>query len=147
MIEGCRGSLAVQMMCRCLKVSASGYYDWRERPISARDQDNERLFGRIRTLHEASDGVMGSPSIWEELRYEGETASLNRVARLMASRDLKGIPQKRRWGKKSSGIRPDGVQNVLERNFTANEPNTKWVTDITYSAPNLGRRLEDAARA
>ena len=65
----------------------------------------------------------------------------------MASQDLKGIPQKRRWGKKPSGKRPDGVRNVLERNFTANEPNTKWVTDITYSAPNLGRRLEDAARA
>ena len=93
MIEGYRGSFPIHMMCRCLEVSASGYYDWRERPISARDQDNERLFGRIRTLHEASDGVMGSPSIWEELRYEGETASLNRVARLMASRDLKGIPQ------------------------------------------------------
>ena len=147
MIEGCRGSFPIRMMCRCLKVSPSGYYDWRERPISARNQDNERLLGRIRTLHEASDGVMGSPSIWEELRYEGETASLNRVARLMASQDLKGIPQKRRWGKKPSGKRPDGVRNVLERNFTANEPNTKWVTDITYSAPNLGRRLEDAARA
>lgn len=138
MIEGCRGSFPIRMMCRCLKVSPSGYYDWRERPISARNQDNERLLGRIRTLHEASDGVMGSPSIWEELRYEGETASLNRVARLMASQALKGIPQKRRWGKKSSGKRPDGVQNVLARDFTADEPNTKWVTDITYIETRQG---------
>jgi len=138
MIAGCRGSFPIRMMCRCLKVSPSGYYDWRERPISARNQDNERLLGRIRTLHEASDGVMGSPSIWEELRYEGETASLNRVARLMASQDLKGIPQKRRWGKKPSGKRPDGVQNVLARDFTADEPNTKWVTNITYIETRQG---------
>lgn len=77
MVEGCRGSFPIRMMCRCLKVSASGYYDWRERLPSARDLDNKRLLGRIRTLHESSDGVMGSPSIWEELRYEGETTSLN----------------------------------------------------------------------
>ena len=40
---------------------------------------------------------MGPPRIWEDLRYEGETCSLNRVARLMQANDLKGIPQKRRW--------------------------------------------------
>jgi len=107
MIEGCRGSFPIRMMCRCLKVSPSGYYDWRERPLSARAQDNDRLLERIRSLHEGSDGVMGSPSIWEDLCYEGETASLNRVARLMSSNNLRGIPKKRRWGKKPSGSRPE----------------------------------------
>ena len=147
MIDRCRGFYPIRMMCRCLKVSASGYYGWRERPLSARERDNKRLVRRIESLHEASDGVMGCPSIWEELRYSGETCSLNRVARLMPLQDLKGIPQRRRWSKKPSGIRPDGVHNVLARDFAADEPNTKWVTYITYSAPNLGRRLEDAARA
>ena len=138
MIEGCRGTFPIRMMCRSLKVSPSGYYDWRERPLSARDQDNERLLERIRGLHEGSDFVMGSPSIWEDLRYDDETASLNRIARLMASANLKGIPQKRRWGKKPSGTRPDGVRNVLERDFSADEPNTKWVTDITYVETRQG---------
>lgn len=56
----------------------------------------------------------------------------------MASQDLRGIPQKRRWGKKLSEKRPDGVQNVLARDFRADEPNTKWVTDITYIETRQG---------
>ena len=45
---------------------------------------------------------------------------------------IQGIPQKKRWGKKTSGNRPSGIQNHLQRDFHAGEPNTKEVTDITY---------------
>jgi putative transposase len=45
---------------------------------------------------------------------------------------LQGIPQKRRWKKKDSSQRPAGITNHLQRNFHADEQNTKWVTDITY---------------
>jgi putative transposase len=119
-------------MCRCLKVSTSGFHAWSERPKSPRELDNQRLLGCIRTLHEASDGVMGMPRMHEELGYQGETASPNRIARLMAGNGLHGVPQRRAWRKKKSGVRPDAVRNHLERDFTANEPDTKWVTDITY---------------
>lgn len=50
----------------------------------------------------------------------------------MQANDIRGIPQKRRWKKKPSGQRSDGILNHLERNFQAGEPNIKWVTDITY---------------
>ncbi len=62
----------------------------------------------------------------------GEPCSRNRVARLMRDDGLRGIPQRRRWRTKPTGTRPDHVQNHLARDFTADEPNTKWVTDITY---------------
>ena len=75
MIERCRDALPIQMMCRCLSVSPSGFYAWRERPLSERAMDNERLLERIKTHHTESDGVMGVPRIWRELRYEGETCS------------------------------------------------------------------------
>ena len=120
------------MMCRCLRVSRSGFYAWTKRPPSDREVENRRLLGRIRELHEESDGVMGAPRMHEVLTDEDETASLNRIARLMARDGLKGIPQKRQWRHKGSGVRPANVQNHLERAFTATEPNTKWVTDITY---------------
>ena len=132
MVERCREAFPVRMMCRCLKVAASGYYGWRCRPLSTRAQENERLVSRIKSLHEASDGVLGSPRMRNELRYEGEQCSKNRVARLMRAEGLRGIPQKRRWQKKASGTRPEDVQNHLARDFDATEPNTKWVTDITY---------------
>lgn len=132
MIERCREAFPVRMMCRCLRVSSSGYYGWRERPPSARAQDNQRLLGRIQAMHAASDGVLGAPRLQEDLRYAGETCSLNRVARLMRINKIQGIPQKKRWRKKGADVRPVGVANHLARDFRAHEPNTKWVTDITF---------------
>lgn len=90
MIERCRDEFPIRLMCRCLRVSASGYYDWSKRPPSARQSDNERLLGRIRELHEDSRGTLGAGRMREDLVDEGETASVNRVARLMASDGLQG---------------------------------------------------------
>lgn len=119
-------------MCRCLKVSRSGFHAWAGRSPSARAQDNAPLLEKIRQHHADSDGVMGAPRMHETLGYEGERAGLNRVARLMASDGLFGIPQKRRWRHKRSGVRPMHVRNHLERDFVALERNTKWVVDITF---------------
>lgn len=132
MIERCRETFPIRMMCRCLDVSPSGYYGWRVRPLSARDRDNQRLLRRIEALHIDSDGVLGAGRIWEDLRFAGETASFNRVARLMHKQGLRGIPQKKRWQKKASEKRPVGIANHLARDFRARLPNTKWVTDITF---------------
>lgn len=132
MIERCRDAFPIRLMCRCLDVSPSGYYGWRERPLSARAKDNQRLSVRIQAIHADSDGVMGAPRIWEQLRYEGESCGENRIARLMRKNGLQGIPQRRRWRTKSSGIRPADIDNHLDRNFAADAPNSKWVTDITY---------------
>lgn len=119
-------------MCRCLRVSASGYYDWSGRQPSARQIDNDRLLARIRELHEDSRGMLGAPRMHEDLVEEGETASLNRVARLMARHGLQGWPRKKRRGQRAQpSLTPPGVRNLLERDFNALEPETKWVTDIT----------------
>lgn len=87
-IQRCRDVYPVQLLCRCLKVSRSGYYAWSTRAPSAREIDNRRLLVRIRELHAASDGVMGMPRMHEVLTDEGETASPNRIARLMAREGL-----------------------------------------------------------
>ena len=106
MIQRCRTAFPIRMMCRCLRVAPSGYYGWSTRVPSARAQENVRLLKRIRGLHADHDGVLGSPRIWEDLRYEGERGGRHRVARLMRQAGLQGVPQQRRWVKKSSGPRP-----------------------------------------
>ena len=131
MIDRSRDHFPIRLMCRCLKVSTSGYYGWASRPLSARAQDNIRLMSLIKLLHTQSDGVMGAPRISEELRHAGERCSKNRVARLMRANCLQGIPTKKRRYKKSNH-RPDGIENHLNRDFSAERPNKKWVTDITY---------------
>jgi putative transposase len=132
MIPWCREAIAIRRMCRCLRVSPRGYYSWGTRPLSARAQDNARLLAQIRALHAHHDGVVGSPRIWEALRYAGERCGRHRVAHLMRRAGLPGVPQRRPWRKKPSGARPSGTRNHLQRDFHATTPNTKWVTDITY---------------
>lgn len=140
MIERCRSDYPVGMMCRCLEVSTSGFYSWVRRKPGPRAKANARLLERIREIHEDSKGVIGAPRMHEDLVDEGEQVSLNRVARLMAGAGLQGWPlrRKRRYGGKP-GARPAGVDNLLERDFEALEPETKWVTDITEIATGDGK--------
>lgn len=140
MIERCRDEFPIRLMCRCLRVSTSGYYGWSKRLPSARQRDNERLLERMRELHEDSRGVLGAGRMREDLVAEGESASLNRVARLMASDGLQGWPRPKRRGQRGQpGHPPPGVRNWLERDFTALEPETKWVTDITEIKTDEGK--------
>jgi putative transposase len=60
-IQRCRDEFPIRLMCRCLKVSPSGYYDWEGRPASARAVDNERLLERIRGVHSDSQCAIGAP--------------------------------------------------------------------------------------
>lgn len=67
----------VRLLCRILQVSRSGYYGWRNRPISARDQEKRHLEVKIRSLHRASRRIYGSPRIFNALRDSGETCRLS----------------------------------------------------------------------
>lgn len=139
MILRCRNEYPVRLMCRCLQVSPSGYYDWEQREPSMRARENTRLLGRIREIHEDSGGVIGAPRMHEDLVTEGECIGRNRVARLMAVNGLQGWPRRkrRRLGRLSS--RPEGVRNLLNRDFAAFEPESKWVTDITEIPTQEGK--------
>jgi len=98
-------------MCRYLKVSASGYYQWSKRPASARQVENERLVVRMRELREDSRGTLGAGRMREDLAEEGQSVSLNRVARLMAADGLQGCPRRKRRGQRASpAMTPPGVR-------------------------------------
>jgi len=86
----------------------------------------------MRELHEDSRGTLGAGRMREDLAEEGESASLNRVARLMAADGLQGWPRRKRRGQRASpAVTPPGLSNLLVRDFATLEPETKWVTDIT----------------
>ncbi len=71
---------AVRKLCRVLKISASGFYAWRERAPSRRTLEDAVLTERIRMIHAASDGVYGSPNIHAELRDEGTRVEVASVS-------------------------------------------------------------------
>jgi len=122
----------VALLCRILAVSRSGYYAWRERPVSARTQGNRVLTEQIRTIHERSRSTYGAPRIHAELRYEGVCCSRKRVARLLRVAGLHGCH--RRHEPRTTRRNPDTAPapDLVQRDFTAVAPDRLWVADITY---------------
>ena len=66
-----RSTFPVSVMCPVLDVSSSGYYAWRRRPPSPRQQANEALVAQIQIVHKQSRQTYGSPRITEELQEQG----------------------------------------------------------------------------
>ena len=119
-------------MCRVLGVSTSGYYAWRNRPVSKRAQDDAVLLRRIRTVHEASRQSYGVPRVYRELREDDVEVGRDRVARLMRQAGLQGISRRRFVATTRRDKTARAAPDLLERCFEAPGPNRIWVADITY---------------
>ena len=139
LIEEGREESGVTHMCRALQVSPSGYYAWRGRPPSAREMANRELFEKIEAVYYEHRGVYGSPRIYRELvDGQGVACSENRVARLMRVHGLQA-KQSKRFRTTTKRNKADPVApNLLDRNFEAEQPDEKWVADITYIATGEG---------
>jgi transposase InsO family protein len=137
-IDRRRKQYPVRMMCRVLKVSRSGYYAWRVRPESHRAKTDRELTRVIRRLHAESAGVYGSPKMRDELIDEGYHCGRHKVARLMRIAGLKGCPK--RPFKVTTQRDPSHpvADNLLEQDFTAEGPNERWASDITYISTQQG---------
>jgi putative transposase len=128
-----RAAYPVNLMCRLLKVSRSGYYAWATRPPSARAVADAVLTEQIKGFHEASRRTYGSPRIFDDLRDAGVRVGRKRVARLMRQAGLQGV-HRRSWRHGGTEQNPAAVPapDLLERDFTATGPDQKWVADVTY---------------
>jgi transposase InsO family protein len=127
-----QAEFAVRRMCTTLNVSPSGYYAWCKRPPSAREMANQALFQDIETVYNDNDGLYGSPRIHAELQAQGKRCSLNRVARLMRLRHLRARQVRRFKVTTKRDKRHPVAPNLLQRDFVADRPNEKWLSDITY---------------
>ncbi len=122
----------VVRMCRVLNVSPSGYYVWRDRPVSKREMANQELLEKIKEIHVENREVYGSPRLYQALLALGWRCSKNRVARLMRKNGIRAKQSKRfKTTTKANAAHPV-APNLLGGDFAADQPNRKWVTDITY---------------
>ena len=130
-----RDSYPVTAMCRVLQVSSSGYYASLGRKPSARAQRHYRIQQAVQQVHAESYGIYGAAKITDQLqnRDDLESACRNTVATAMRELGIKSNVSKS--FKPTTTIADPSKQpaeNKLNRNFTAEAPNRKWVTDITY---------------
>jgi transposase InsO family protein len=122
----------IQVLCRCLGVTRSGYYAWRQRPLSARARQDARLVLRVQLAHAESRRTYGRPRLVKALREAGIAISGKRVARLMRSAGL--VARGRRPFRRSPLVDATAAYapNRLRRRFTDRRRRQPvWAADIT----------------
>ena len=125
-------------MCHVLEVSENGYYNWRKRGKSQRKQDDEQLTERIKDAYDDNRGVYGSPRIYAELKEQGIPCGRKRIARLMREKGISAGRKRQKARTTDSSHDSPIAPNLLKRDFTADAPNKKWLTDMTFIATREG---------
>lgn len=124
-------------MCRVLGVSSSGYYDWRNRPESARDQRHRRLSGLIGESFKGSRDTYGARRIREDLADAGECVGRHTVGRLMKRLGLEPKTV-RRFRITTDSRKTIAAPNLLCQDFHAKRPDQRWVSDVTFIPTRQG---------
>ena len=133
LVNANQAELPVRALCETLKVSTSGYDDWRDRPLSKRAQASIVLNEHIRRAHRASDETYGMPRIRAALADVGVIASRKGIARLMRAMRIQGVSRRRAWcvtTQRNQRQRP--APDLVKRVFVAQDINELWVADMTY---------------
>ncbi len=112
-------------------MTPSGFYAWSRRPESPRVARDRHLKVLVRTSFTTSRQRYGSPRIHEDLLEQDERVSRKRVIRLMQEDRLKARLRKRFRCTTMSDHDQPVAANLLDRQFTAERPNQRWVGDTT----------------
>lgn len=122
---------SVNELCKIANVSRSGFYKWLNRSKSNSEYENEKLISLIKEAYEEKDGILGYRQMTIKLKREkGLVINHKRVYRLMKVLGLKSVCRKKRYNyiKSTPEIT---AENVLGRNFSAENTCKKWLTDVT----------------
>ena len=123
----------VEVLCRVLEVSASGFYEHRQRHAVPQPDPDAALRDDLRTVHRGSRNTYGRPRMVKALRACAHAVGHKRVARLMREEGLRGASKGRftPCTTDSQHARPVAA-NVLDRRFAVDAGVPAWVSDITY---------------
>ncbi|GAA0398359.1 IS3 family transposase [Paenibacillus motobuensis] len=131
-VEALREQFTVKQLCEYLQLSRSGYYQYLKR--QSEDPDKE-LKERIQAIYVKRQMKYGYRRIQGELEREGWKVNHKKILRLMQVMGIRSIIRRKRKSKpQGDGLVPRIAENLLQRNFTAEVPDRKWVTDITQYA-------------
>ena len=123
----------VAWLCEALDVSRSGFHAWLNRTPSKRTRDDEEIGAKVRASFIGSASTYGARRVWRDVLAGGVFCGLHRIERLMQAQAFRARPR-RRGLPKDDGLRFASViaPNVLDREFSAERPNRKWIADFTY---------------
>ena len=133
-IRGEEGNYSMRNMCRWARVSRAGYYEWRDRPESATAVWRRRMGDLIEVVFADSDGTYGYRRVSVVVARLGRPCDPQTVRSIMAERGLVACQPRRKGPVTTVSSDAGDLPDLLKRDFTASEPGTKLVGDITYVA-------------
>ena len=138
-MEQNRSTYRIAKMAQWLQVSKSGYYAWRRRSKSLRDLENEALLKEILRIHKASHGTYGSKKVSHEInRTSDRPVNHKRIERIMRENGIQSKTRRKYKATTNSRHSLPVAENILNRDFTAERPGQKMVSDITYIPTDEG---------
>jgi putative transposase len=138
MIRSHEAQFSLRLMCRVMRVSPSGYYDWREREPSMRAQRRTQLDVTVAHAFAAEKGRAGAPRLQRRLKTQGHRAGRHQVAQSLRRQGLRAKGARKYKATTNSNHNLPVATNLLQQDFNAERPNQKWVSDITYIATEEG---------
>ncbi|MGM1048826.1 MAG: IS3 family transposase [Bacillota bacterium] len=131
---------SIRLLCEIAGIPRSSYYKWINRKLSSREQENAELVDVMMSIYEKVERTFGYRQLTLHMcRQTGKTINQKRVYRLMKLKKIQSVirRKKKRYAKST----PQQVaENVLNRKFTADAPNEKWVTDVTEFKYGNGKK-------
>ena len=125
--------VTVSSACKCLGVSTSGYYAWRKRQANPAQKYND-----LKAVYWQHHARLGAPSLVHDMHDLGYNMSERTIGRMLKKLGLRSRIARKYKHTTDSNHRLPTAPNLLDRQFTVNEPNKIWTTDITYIRTHEG---------
>lgn len=122
----------IKALCSLASVSRAGYYKWLNREISSQENENNRIANIIEDIHKESPDK-GYRRIRDDLeRYHDIKVNDKRVLRICRKKGIQSTIKYANNGCTRQAAQPQYIaENILDRQFSADAPNEKWLTDVT----------------
>ncbi|WP_370568613.1 MULTISPECIES: IS3 family transposase [unclassified Fictibacillus] len=123
--------VSILLLCEIAGLSRAAYYKWLKRMPSKQERQNNEIIKELKALHKKVEGIYGYRRMTMNInRILNKKFNPKRIYRLMRVADIQCVIRKKKSRYKRS-IPQHVAENVLNREFTAEKKNTKWVTDVT----------------
>ena len=121
----------VSKLCAALHIPRCSYYKWTKREKNSNELLNEQIIEWIKALYIEENGILGYRQMTIAInRIHHTTYNVKRIRRLMRALHLQSVCRKKRYNYTPST--PEiTAENILNREFYADKPNEKWLTDVT----------------
>ena len=120
-------------LCEALGVSRSGFHAWLKRGPCGRSREDEAIMPAVKASFVASARTYGARRVWRDVLEAGFSCGLHKIERLMRAQALRARPRRRALPKDDGERSASAIAlNALDRQFTADQPNRKWIADFTY---------------